>query len=103
MRWGHDFLRIRGGVGIQTFGPMGKSQMSKGEPIKLSITHFVFCAQSFNSARNWLGYLIKVHIYMMSKLICVVYHDIPSATISIVEHNTTKSMVGLFPLAPHHD
>ena len=46
--------------------------------------------------RSWLGFiLIKVHIYMMPKLICVVYHDIPSATISITEHNTTKSMVGL--------
>ena len=39
----------------------------------------------------------------MSKLICAVYHDIPSATISITEHNTTKSMVGPWPLAPHHD
>ena len=26
--------------------------MSKGEPIKLSTTHFVFCAQSY---RGWLG------------------------------------------------
>ena len=96
MRWGHDFLRIIGG-NIQTFGLMGKIQMSKGEPIKTinylsylihpiiyyyhklvelviawdgqgmeaqirigesikpSTTHFVFCAQSFNSTRSWLG------------------------------------------------
>ena len=44
-----------GGGDIQTFETMGKSQMSKGEPIKLSITHFVFCAQSF---RNWLRKLM---------------------------------------------
>ena len=40
---------ISQGIGrgnIQTFEPMGKIQMSKGEPIKLSTTHFVFCAQS---------------------------------------------------------
>ena len=34
---------------------MGKIQMSKGEPIKLSTNHFVFCSQSF---RNWLGKLM---------------------------------------------
>ena len=32
--------------------------MSKGEPIKLSTSHFSFCAQSFNSSRNWLGQLL---------------------------------------------
>ena len=30
-------------------------------------------------------------------------HDRPLATIPIAEHNTTKSMVGLLPLASHHD
>ena len=30
---------------------MGKSKMSKGGTIKLSTTHFVFCAQS---SRSWL-------------------------------------------------
>ena len=34
------------------------SQMSKGEPIKLSTTHFVFCAKSFISSRNLLGQLM---------------------------------------------
>ena len=58
MIWGHDFLRIRKGGDIQTFGPMGKIQRSKGEHIKLSTTHFVSCAQSFNSTRNWLSYLL---------------------------------------------
>ena len=36
---------ISQGIGsgnIQTFEPMGKIQMSKGKPIKLSTTHFVF-------------------------------------------------------------
>ena len=40
---------------------------------------------------------------MMLKLICVIYHDIPSTTILFAEHNTTKLMVGLLPLAPYHD
>ena len=39
---------------IQTLEPMGKIQMSKGKPIKLSTTHFVFLCQSFVSAGNWL-------------------------------------------------
>ena len=46
---------ISQGIGrrnIQTFEPMGKIQMSKGEPLKLSTTNFVFCAQS---SRSWLG------------------------------------------------
>ena len=46
---------ISQGIGrenIQTFEPMGKIQISKGKPIKLSTTHFVFCAQS---SRSWLG------------------------------------------------
>ena len=32
MRWGHDFLRIRGG-GYLTSEPMGRSQVLIGEPI----------------------------------------------------------------------
>ena len=43
---------------IQTLVPIILSQMSKGEPIKLSTTLFLFCAQSFISSRNWLSYLI---------------------------------------------
>ena len=53
-RWGHDFTRNRGG-NIQTLEPILLRQMSKGKPIRLSTTHFVFCAQSF---RNWLGKLM---------------------------------------------
>ena len=51
-RWGHDFTRNRGV--IQPIDPIVLSQMSKGEPIKLSTFHFVFCAQSFIYSRNWL-------------------------------------------------
>ena len=47
-RWGHDFTRNRGGV-IQTLDPMGKRQVSKRKPIKLSTTHFVLCAHSSKS------------------------------------------------------
>ena len=36
---------------------MAKIQMSKGKPIKLSTTHFVFLCQSIISAKNWLGKL----------------------------------------------
>ena len=56
MRWGDDFLRIMGG--IQTLGPMGKIQMSKGEPIKLSTTFLVLFTQSFITARSWLSWLL---------------------------------------------
>ena len=56
MRWGNYFFRIRGG--IQTHGPMGKSQMSKGEPIKLSTTFLVLFTQSFITARSWLSWLL---------------------------------------------
>ena len=52
---------ISEGIGrenIQTFDPIGYNQMSKGEPIKLLTTHFVFGAQSFISSRNWLRLLI---------------------------------------------
>ena len=52
-RWGHDFLRIRGGD-IQAFGPMGKIQMSKGEPIKTV---------------NYLSCLIHPIIYYCQKLV----------------------------------
>ena len=44
--------------GIQTLEPLGKIQMSKGEPIKLSTTFLVLFTQSFITARNWLGWLL---------------------------------------------
>ena len=46
---------ISQGIGrenIQTFEPMGKFQMSKGEPINISTTNFFFFSQS---SRSWLG------------------------------------------------
>ena len=51
---------------------------------------------------GWV-HLIKMHIYMMTNLISIVYHDRPLATISFAETYTIKSMARLFPLAPHHD
>ena len=54
MRWGHDFLRIRGWRNIHTFGTMGKSQRSKGEPIKTI---------------NYLSCLIHPIIYYFLKLV----------------------------------
>ena len=53
MRWGHDFLRITGGI-FKPLGPMGKSQMSKGEPIKTV---------------NYLSCLIHPIIYYCQKLV----------------------------------
>ena len=47
---------ISQGIGrenIQTLDPIGLSQMSMGEPIKLSTTFFVLCVQSFISSRSW--------------------------------------------------
>ena len=58
MKWGHDFLRIRGWGYSKGFGAMGKSQMSKGEPIKLSTTFLVLFTQSFITTRNWLSWLL---------------------------------------------
>ena len=41
---------------------------------------------------------------MMTKLnMYAACPNIPSVTIHSPKHNTIKSMVGLFPLAPHHD
>ena len=59
-----------GGRNIQTLEPMGKSQMSKGKPIKMSTTHFVFLCQSFISAEvvelvnawGWEEYGIPIRI-----------------------------------------
>ena len=51
--WGHDFLRIREGD-IQTFEPMGKIQMSKGKPIKMSTIFLVLFTQTFITTRKWL-------------------------------------------------
>ena len=51
------FPKDKGGD-IQTVGPMGKIQMSKGEPIKLSTTLLVLLTQSFITARNWLSWLL---------------------------------------------
>ena len=56
-RWMHDFTRNAEGD-IQTLEPMEKSHMSKGKPIKMSTTHFVFLCQSLISARNWLRKLM---------------------------------------------
>ena len=56
MRWGHDFLRIRGWY--SKLGSMGKIQMSKGEPIQLSTTFLVLFTQSFITASNWLSLLL---------------------------------------------
>ena len=47
-----------GSENIQTLEPIGLRQMSMGEPIKMSTTLFVFCAQSFISSRSWLGLLM---------------------------------------------
>ena len=52
---------ISQGIGrenIQTIERIVLSQVSIGQPIKLTTTHFVFCAQSFISSRSWLGQLM---------------------------------------------
>ena len=52
---------ISQGIGreiIQTLEPIVLSQMSMGEPIKLSTNFFFFCAQSFISSRSWLTQLM---------------------------------------------
>ena len=60
-------------------------------------------SQFSRSEHSWLSYLIKMHIYMMSQFnICrMSRHTIGEH--SNLKHNITKSMVGIFRLAPHHD
>ena len=46
---------------------------------------------------------MNVHVYMMQNyyvLDSMIYHRQRS---QLPKHNMTKSMVGIFPLAPHHD
>ena len=53
---------------------------------------------------SWLGYLIK-YAYLHNEKIQYVCR-MPRYTIGDhfnPKHNTTKSMVGILPLAPHHD
>ena len=50
-RWGHDFRRNMGEI-IQALELIMLIQVSKGEPVKLLTTLFVFCAQSFISSRS---------------------------------------------------
>ena len=53
MRWGHDFLRIRGWY--LTFEPMGRSQVSIGEPIIYQPPFLVLFTNQLNSPRvSWV-------------------------------------------------
>ena len=49
------------------------------------------------------GYLIKMHSYMMPELNICRMSRYTIGDHSNLNHNITKSMVGLLPLAPHHD
>ena len=55
------------------------------------------------SEHSWLGYLIKMHIYMMSQFNICRMSRYTIDDHSNPKHNITKSMVGPWPLAPHHD
>ena len=52
---------------------------------------------------SWLGYLIKMHNYMMSQFNIYRMSQYVIGDHSNPKHNITKSMVGPLPLAPHHD
>ena len=49
------------------------------------------------------GYLIKMHSYMMPQFNTCRISQYTIGNNSNLKHNTTKSMVGPLPLAPHHD
>ena len=55
------------------------------------------------SEHSWLGYLIKMHIYMMSQFNICHMSLYTIGDHSNLKHNITKLMVGPLPLAPHHD
>ena len=55
------------------------------------------------SEHSWLGYLIKMHIYMMSQFNICHMSRYTIGDHSNSNHNITKLMVGIFPLYPHHD
>ena len=57
------------------------------------------------SEHSQLGYLIKMHSsYMMPQLnMYAAYPDRPSVIVQSLKHNTTESMVGIFPSTRHHD
>ena len=51
---------------------------------------------------GWV-YLIKMHIYMMPQFNICRMSRYTIGDHSNLKYNITKSMVGPFPLAPHHD
>ena len=57
MRWGHDFLGIRGGI-LKPLGQWGKSKFQRENPSKLSTTFLALFTQSFITARSWLSQLL---------------------------------------------
>ena len=114
--WGESEWRGRGGAFPTSQSPSqlttrtNRVVVTHGFPPWLNAQHSPFLilqnhAPSHFSCREhrWLGYLIKMRVYMMPQLnIC------PMARYTIGDHsnpkhNITKSMVGIFPLAPHHD
>ena len=81
----------------------GFSPMAQGSSFSLLNLRNQAPSQFSCSEHSWLGYLIKMHIYMMSQFnICRMYRYTISDH-SNLNHNIIKSMVGPFPLAPHHD
>ena len=53
-RWGHDFTRNREGKIFKPLSQWGKCKCQRENPSNCKLP-IVFCAQSFNSTRNWLG------------------------------------------------
>ena len=81
----------------------GFSPMAQGSSFPLLILRNHAPSQFSCSEHSWLGYLIKMHIYMMSQFNICRMSQYTIDDHSNLKHNTTKLMVGLFPLAPHHD
>ena len=79
------------------------SPMAQGSSFPLLILMNHAPSQFSCSEHSWLGYLIKMRVYMMPKLNICRMSRYTIGDHSNPNHNITKSMVGLFPLAPHHD
>ena len=70
-------------------------------PLLILRNHALFNIVAVNIA-GWV-HLIKMHIYMMPQFNTCRMSRYTIGDNSDPKHNITKSMVGIWPLAPHHD
>ena len=77
--------------------------MAQGSTFPLLILRNHAPSQFSCNEHSWLGYLIKMHIYMMPQFNICRMSRYTIGDPSNPKHNITKSMVEPWPLAPHQD